>query len=60
MGNFQSIVTMIGFHAAKLRQNEIFHHHNQMNTIILTHNGKKGSKLSHQVFVEKLTTVQWK
>jgi hypothetical protein len=49
-----SIATMMGFHAVKLWQNETFHCRNQMNIIILITNGKDGSRLWCQVFVEAL------
>jgi hypothetical protein len=41
----------MGFHTVKLWQNITFHHRNHMNIIILTHNGKEGSK---QHFLESI------
>jgi hypothetical protein len=35
--NLHAFVTMMGFHAVKLWQNETFHCHNQMNIIIMIH-----------------------
>jgi hypothetical protein len=49
---------MMGLLAVKLWQNETFHcHSNHMHIIILITNGKDGSKLSCQVFVEELLTT---
>jgi hypothetical protein len=43
--DLHSTVTVMGFHAVKLWQNETFHCHNQMNIIILIHEWERRKQI---------------
>jgi hypothetical protein len=54
------IVTMMGFHAVKLWQNEFFHCRDQMNIAFRLSMGKKETNCSVDFVAEKLTTLKSK